>query len=86
MNSFPYKSEDKRNVLKIINKICTLILILEILIKIIGIGMWSYLSHYFNLFDFIVTVIAMIELFIQSEFTVFSTFRSLKLLKLFYYS
>jgi hypothetical protein len=70
---------------EISNIFFTFVFALEMVLKILGSGCYAYLTDGFNLFDAIVVIVSLMELFMDEEgsgLSVLRTFRLLRILKL----
>lgn len=59
---WPNQNEDLRNILEIANLTFTFFFIFEMMIKLIGVGPKAYFADRWNIFDFIIVSISIIEL------------------------
>ena len=72
--------------LDIANYAFTVIFVLEMSIKLIGLGVQGYVSDNFNNFDGVITILAVIEMAVElsgSSFAAISAFRAARVLRLF---
>ena len=74
------------NFLFVSNIVFTVIFTLEMVLKILGLGISKYVSDWFNLFDATIVVFSLLDLFLpesNSSVTALRTFRLLRVFKLF---
>jgi len=69
-------------VLQVLNYIFTTVFTVEVIFKLIGLGIFEYWRDHFNKFDFVIVVISIAELF-SSGPGFFSAFRAFRLFKIF---
>ena len=80
-----YDISDKvQNVLYYINMVLTIIFVVEMVIKIFGLGFRDYIRDGFNIFDSIIIIIGLLEYFGigNKAATVLRTFRLLRIFKI----
>jgi len=67
------------------NLVFTLFFLLDVVIKVIGQGLFVYLKEKFNQFDFFIVLVSIVEIMIatNSETGIFSAFRGFRLFKIF---
>lgn len=70
------------NALQILNYIFTTVFSIEVIFKMIGLGLFEYWRDHFNKFDLIIVLISIGELF-QTGPGFFSAFRAFRLFKIF---
>lgn len=77
-------SERLINILYYVNLILTIIFVVEMVIKIIGLGIRDYLRDGFNIFDSIIIIIGLLEYFGigNKAATVLRSFRLLRIFKI----
>mmetsp|Transcript_34799 Transcript_34799/g.53437 ORF Transcript_34799/g.53437 Transcript_34799/m.53437 type:complete len:298 (+) Transcript_34799:1634-2527(+) len=68
---------------EVANFIFTIVFALEMVLKLIGLGIIKYLSDGFNIFDGIIVIISMVELTVGSESSGLSVLRAFRLLRVF---
>lgn len=77
-------SDNLINILYIVNMILTILFVLEMVIKILGLGIRDYLRDGFNIFDSIIIIIGLLEYFGigNKAATVLRSFRLLRIFKI----
>ena len=70
-------------VLNSLNTICTLIFLLEMVIKLNGLGFKSYCADSFNIFDGTIVMLSVVEFAIPGDGGGVSVFRALRILRIF---
>ena len=68
---------------KIANYIFSVIFFIEMILKLFGLGIKQYVSDGFNVFDAIVVIVSMVELFAADEASGLSVLRAFRLLRIF---
>ena len=71
------------NILEWFNNVFTIIFTLEVIIKIIGVGMKEYARDKFNLFDAVIVVFSLLDLLFISGESSFSALRAFRLFRIF---
>ena len=66
LDSYPLLNNDMDSAFQYINYYFTSMFVIEAFLKIIGLGLWKFVWDKFNLFDFAVVLISVIELGISS--------------------
>ena len=74
---------DQINMLDTINADLTYVFIVEMAIKIVGLGVMGYISSLMNLFDGTIVVVSIIDLIMSSITTNISSFRAIRILRIF---
>lgn len=74
-------SPTQEQVSNVMNYVFTSFFTVEIVLKIFCLGPWLFLQAGFNVFDFIVVVVSLVELGLGSENSQFSVFRAFRLLR-----
>lgn len=62
MDSYPVLNKDMDTAFTYLNYVFTAFFVIEAILKIIGLGLRSFLRDRFNIFDFIVVIISLVEL------------------------
>ena len=82
--------DDKTNIVfDVLNTIFTVVFTVEVVLKIIGLGVNAFVADRFNLFDSAIVLISLIEMLIQGEgekggaFSALRAFRLFRILKIF---
>ncbi|KAM3863913.1 voltage-dependent T-type calcium channel subunit alpha-1H [Diretmus argenteus] len=76
--------EELTDVLEISNIVFTTMFVLEMMFKLLAFGLFDYIKNPYNIFDSIIVIISVWEIFGQADggFSVLRTFRLLRVLKL----
>ena len=88
MDGYPIRSE-KLAALDELNEVFTYIFLVEMIAKLIGLGFKDYAADGFNVFDSVIVVISVVELFLKHANVGFSSggaisvFRAVRLLRVF---
>jgi hypothetical protein len=69
--------------LDIVNEICTYAFILEMALKLCGLGLKGYVADAFNVFDGVIVTLSIVEKLIPGDGAGFSVFRTFRLLRVF---
>lgn len=83
MEKYPEQPKNIQRIFDIFNIIFTIIFSLEVVLKIIGLGMKQYARDKFNLFDAVIVVLSILDLFIISGNSSFSALRAFRLFRIF---
>lgn len=70
-------------VLAFLNTVCTIIFLLEMVVKLYGLGFRMYIADSFNIFDGFIVAVSLIEFIIPGEGGGVSVFRALRILRIF---
>lgn len=82
LNRYPI-STDSNDILLILNNIFTIIFAIEMGLKLIGLGLYTYCRDTMNYFDAIVTLMSLVELiFISDSKSAISAFRGVRVFRL----
>lgn len=76
-------SDTLEDVLNISNYIFTFIFTIEMILKLIGLGIVGYLSDQWNIFDGIIVIVSLIDIFMPSSNSSFTALRTFRLLRVF---
>ena len=76
-------SDTLENVLTISNYIFTIIFSIEMVLKIIGLGIVGYLSDQWNIFDGLIVIVSLIDIGVPSSNSSFTALRTFRLLIVF---
>lgn len=83
LGKYPEYDQAVLDLLNLGNTIFTLIFTLEVILKIIGLGMKEFARDRFNLFDALIVVFSLLDLFIISGNSSFSALRAFRLFRIF---
>jgi hypothetical protein len=83
LERYPEMEKDIQDVFDIINYIFTTIFTMEVIIKMIGLGIKTYVRDGFNLFDLFTVIISIIELLLSSGSGSLSALRAFRLFRVF---
>lgn len=89
LDQHPALDKNTINAFDVMNTIFTVIFTIEVVLKIIGLGISVFVADKFNLFDSAIVLISLIEMMIQDEgekggaFSALRAFRLFRILKLF---
>ena len=67
MDRYPLGNEEESEILSYVNMFFNIVFTLEVIIKMIGLGLRRYVKNFENLFDFIVVAMSWVELVIGTE-------------------
>lgn len=77
------QSPDTENMLEIINTLCTVVFIVELVIKLVGLGYQGYVSDSMNIFDGFIVFASVVEWFLpDGDAGGISVFRALRILRI----
>lgn len=74
------QSDGFANAISIVNFVCTIVFIVELLLKMLGLGWRGYFSDSFNVFDFIIVLLSIVELGLGGGGT-FAAFRAARIFR-----
>ena len=77
------QSEQLNNIGEIANLFFTVIFTGEMVLKLFGLGIKKYVSDGFNVFDGVIVIVSLIELFSQAESSGLSVLRAFRLMRVF---
>ncbi|KAA0155090.1 hypothetical protein FNF31_06158 [Cafeteria roenbergensis] len=80
-----YGMDDQlRDGLAIANVVFTIIFVVEMVLKLLGLGLWGYFSEWFNRFDGIIVIVSVVDLFVGGDggIAAFRTVRIARVLKI----
>ncbi|CAI2381758.1 unnamed protein product [Moneuplotes crassus] len=83
LEKYPEYDDSVTNFLDICNLVFTIIFAFEVILKIIGKGMKEFSRDRFNLFDTLIVIFSVLELFISSGNSSFSALRAFRLFRIF---
>ena len=83
LDRYPPLNEQTRTVLDLTNVIFTIIFTFEAIIKMVGLGFKGYFRDKFNIFDLVVVIISLIEMFLSEEGGAVSALRAFRLFRIF---
>ena len=92
MDRYPIEPKEAQT-LETINNYCTWIFVAELVIKVLGLGIHTYVSDSLNQFDAVVVIISIVEIILlnqekdlayqERDLTIFRGFRLLRVFRLF---
>eukprot|EP01052_Picozoa_sp_SAG31_P015839 SAG31_NODE_1029_length_10253_cov_2.979515_3_plen_2033_part_00 len=74
---------DTKELLESLNLVCTIIFVIEMVLKMFALSVSGYLSDDFNKFDCFIVVLSIVELMIPGESAGLSVFRAMRILRVF---
>lgn len=77
------QSEQQNNIGEIANIFFTVIFTSEMILKLFGLGIKKYVSDGFNVFDGVIVIVSLIELFSQAQSSGLSVLRAFRLMRVF---
>ena len=83
MDKFPDYPPESAKIFDIGNLFFTIIFTVEVVIKLIGLGTSGYAADRFNIFDAIIVIISLVEMFASSSGGAFSALRTFRLSRIF---
>ena len=83
MEKYPEHASDVQLFFDITNYIFTAIFALEVILKIVGFGLKGFARDRFNIFDALIVIMSILELFIISGNSSFSALRAFRLFRIF---
>ena len=83
MEKYPEHEAGVQNMFDTINYIFTAIFALEVILKLVGLGVKQFSRDRFNLFDALIVIMSILELFIISGNSSFSALRAFRLFRIF---
>ncbi|KAK3234240.1 mitochondrial thiamine pyrophosphate transporter [Cymbomonas tetramitiformis] len=75
--------ESMQNFLSVMNVYLTMLFTLELVLKIAGLGLSTFLEDYFNIFDFLIVAISMVEINVEGGIKGLSALRCFRVLRIF---
>lgn len=88
MDKYPEYDGEINNVFNVANTIFTIIFTVEVVLKLIGLGVSGYSADKFNLFDAAIVIVSILEMFLASSggggaFSALRAFRLFRIFKIF---
>jgi hypothetical protein len=83
MDKYPAHREEVQNVLDDINLVFTILFTLEVVVKIIGLGIRPFGRDRFNIFDLLIVLVSLMEIFLSDGGGSFSALRAFRLFRIF---
>ncbi|EGR33344.1 hypothetical protein IMG5_055680, partial [Ichthyophthirius multifiliis] len=76
-------NKEQESLIQQFNYIFTIIFTIDMGLKLLGLGIYEYLTDKMNIFDFIIVVLSLVELIFLESSTGISAFRSIRVLRVF---
>ena len=89
LDQYPLIAEETSNVFAVFNLIFTVIFTVELIPKIIGLGVKEFVSDPFNKFDAVIVIVSLVEMMLPQDgesggaFSALRAFRLFRILKIF---